>query len=115
MRIRTIYFKVVEMAPARAFWTRFLGVEPHKDFEDWCEFMVDGLRFAMLRLDHEEPGNACVPVFELADAPAVRAEIARATALGASVFLDGLDDPEVQSVVLLDPLGHQFELSKIHA
>lgn len=114
MRIRTIYFKVRSMAAPRAFWSAFLNAAPTKDFEEWCEFRVGDVRFALLVLDGSEPGGGCVPVFEFADADAVRREVDRATALGASVVLDGLADPEVQSVVLDDPVGNQFELTKVH-
>lgn len=114
MRIRTIYFKVGSMAEPREFWSAFLDVAPTKDFDDWCEFRVGEVRFAMLVLDKYEPGNSCVPVFELASAEAVKQQVDRAVSLGASVVLDGLADPEVQSVVLDDPMGNQFEITKIH-
>lgn len=114
MRVRTIYFKVVDIGPPRLFWSKFLDQTPRKDFESWCEFMAEGVRIALLKLDEEERGNACVPVFELPDAAAVRESVGRAVDLGAKVFIDGLDAPDVQSVVLIDPVGNQFELSMFH-
>lgn len=40
--------------------------------------------------------------------------IERAKKLGAEIIIDGLSDPNLQSVVMRDPFGHEFELSKFH-
>ena len=38
--------------------------------------------------------------------------IERAKSLGASVVIDGLDDPKMHSIVLAAPSGHEFELCR---
>ncbi|MDP3855008.1 VOC family protein [Phenylobacterium sp.] len=114
MHIRTIYFKVMEIGPSRAFWAEFLAIAPHKDFEGWCEFMVGDVRLALLPLEKFEGGGGCVPVFELPDRDAVRDRAASAIGLGAQVHLDNLDDPDSSSIALLDPAGNQFELTNFH-
>ena len=112
MHIRTIYFKVTDLDPARAFWTNFLGTTPHKDFEGWCEFMVGDVRLALLPLDDLPAGSGCVPVFELPDRTTLRERADLALGLGAKPFFDTPDD--ASSVVLLDPAGNQFELTDFH-
>lgn len=119
MKIRTIYFKVHDMAKAVAFRENLLKVKPHKSFDEWHEFMVGDMRFALLLNDEDgdsddtSAGNNCVPVFELPDAD-LQGYIITAIGLGGEIVFDGLNDPDVQSIVLADPFGNEFELSKFH-
>lgn len=115
MKIRTIYFKVKDMEKAVAFWKGFLGIEPHKQFDEWHEFMAGNVRLGLLLNDFEDKfsGCNCVPVFEFTD-DELDTYIQRAKELGAKVVLDGLNDPNLLSVVFADPFGNEFEVSKFH-
>jgi hypothetical protein len=115
MKVRTVYFKVKRTAEAAQFWGQFLRLQPQSESQDWIEFLVGDVRIAMIALapDPGAEGCTCVPVFELSDAE-LPGEVERARSLGARVVFDGLDDPEVRSIVLADPYGHEFELSRFH-
>jgi predicted enzyme related to lactoylglutathione lyase len=114
MKIRTIYWKVSDMQKAAAFWKSFLGIEPHKKFDTWQEFMLDTIRLGLLlHTEDEVKGSNCVPVFEFADNE-VMTFVEKAKGLGATVIEDGLDDPNLLSVVFADPWGNEFEVSKFH-
>ncbi len=115
MKIRTIYFKVDNMDSAVRFWKSLLEIEPHKTFPQWHEFMVGNMRLGLLLNDFSDKfsGCNCVPVFEFNDSELPKI-IDRAKRLGAKIILDGLDDPEIRSVVFADPFGNEFELSKFH-
>jgi catechol 2,3-dioxygenase-like lactoylglutathione lyase family enzyme len=115
IKIRTIYFKVTDMAKAVAFWKELLGIEPHKQFDSWHEFMTDNIRLGLLLNDFGDQytGSNCVPVFELPDEK-VMEYVNRAKKLGATVIKEGLDDPDLKSVVFADPFGNEFEISKFH-
>ena len=114
MKLRTIYFRVSDIKPSATFWQAFLGTEPSKSFPEWQEFNVGGVRIAILaekKLEHA--GSGCVRVFEVPD-DELTGTIARAKALGAKVVLDGLEDPDVRSIVFTDPAGHEFEVTTFH-
>jgi catechol 2,3-dioxygenase-like lactoylglutathione lyase family enzyme len=115
MKIRTVYFKVPDVAKAAAFWSGLLQVKPHKDFDSWKEINCNNIRLGFLLNDFGDKfsGSGCVPVFEFEDA-ALPAYIERAKALGATVIVDGLDDPNMKSIAFRDPMGHEFELSRFH-
>ncbi len=104
------------MQKAVDFWTKFLGVEPHKKFDGWHEFMVGTLRLGLLLSDASDihSGCNCVPVFEFSDDEVVK-YIERAKSLGGIVIVDGLNDPQLLSVVFSDPFGNEFEVSKFHS
>jgi len=103
------------MPKAVAFWQSFLGIAPHKMFAGWHEFMTDNIRLGLLLNDFNDKytGSNCVPVFELPDNQ-VMEYVDRAKSLGAKVIEDGLNDPELLSVVFSDPFGNEFEVSKFH-
>ena len=115
MKIRTIYFKVTDMPKAVAFWQAFLGSEPHKKFDSWHEFMAGNVRLGLLLNDFGDKytGSNCVPVFEFGD-DEVLEYVERAKKLGATVIKEGLDDPNLKSVVFADSFGNEFEVSKFH-
>jgi predicted enzyme related to lactoylglutathione lyase len=115
MKIRTIYFKVTDMSKAVDFWQQLLDVKPHKTFSEWHEFMVKNLRLGLLLAEPDDKysGSNCVPVFEFSDDELTR-YIERAKVLGAKVIVDGLNDPNLLSIVFSDPFGNEFELSKFH-
>ena len=115
MKVRTIYLKVTDMYRAVEFWQKLLAVEPHKTSPEWHEFMVGDLRFALLlgEPDDKHSGSNCVPVFELAD-DELQKFIERAKSLNAKIIFDGLDDPDILSIVFADPFGNEFEFSKFH-
>jgi catechol 2,3-dioxygenase-like lactoylglutathione lyase family enzyme len=115
MKIRTLYFKVKDLEGATRFWEGLLQTKPHKNFDTWREFWCGNIRLGLLLNDFNDPfqGSGCVPVFEFDDA-VLPGYIARAKEFGATVLVDGLDDPNLQSIVFRDPFGHEFELSKFH-
>ena len=115
MKIRTIYLKVTDMNRAAKFWGGLLKIEPHKSSPKWHEFMVGSLRLGLLLNDFGDPcqGSNCVPVWEFGDKE-LSEYIDRAKALGAKVLVDGLDDPNLKSVVFADPFGNEFEFSRFH-
>ncbi|MFO0704805.1 MAG: VOC family protein [Candidatus Andersenbacteria bacterium] len=114
MKIRTIYFKVKNVKKAAAFWEGFLGVKPHKTFDEWYEFMTDNIRLGLYKNTGDKfAGSNCIPVFEFSDAE-VGQYVERAKELGAKVLFDSLNDPDVLSVGFRDPFGHEFEVSKFH-
>jgi catechol 2,3-dioxygenase-like lactoylglutathione lyase family enzyme len=115
MKIRTVYFKVTDMQMAVTFWRELLQIEPHKATPSWHEFMVGSLRLGLLLNDFGDAytGSNCVPVWEFDDEQ-LPLYVERAVALGATVILDGRDDPRLRSVVFKDPCGNEFELSRFH-
>ncbi len=115
VKIRTLYFKVADLGGAGEFWERLLQIKPHKDCAEWKEFRCGNIRLGLLLNDAGDPftRSGCVPVFEFED-DALQGYLERAKALGAAVILDGIDDPNLRSVVFRDPFGHEFEMSKFH-
>ncbi len=99
-----------------AFWRVLLRCEPIKASTHWSEFMVRGTRIGFLLNDFDEQLAGCssVPVFEVDDGE-MTATITRAKEAGATVVLDGLADPEMNSIVLASPGGHEFELCNCKA
>lgn len=115
MKIRTVYFKVADMDRAVNFWSGLLHIEPHKASPKWYEFMIGSLRLGLLLNDFGGvySGSNCVPVWEFGDDELFE-YIERAKTLGATVLVDGLDNPNLKSVVFADPFGNEFELSRFH-
>ena len=115
MKIRTIYFKVDNMTQAVNFWRNLLEIIPHKNSEQWAEFMVGSLRLGLLLNDYGDKvcGSNCVPVWEFSDEELPK-YIKKAKELGAAVIEDGLNNPNLKSVVFADPFGNEFELSRFH-
>ena len=115
MKIRTIYFKIPDMPAASEFWQKVLQIKPHKTFDTWHEFMCGDIRLGLLlnNFGDKFSGSNCVPVFEFDDT-VLQSYIDRAKSAGAAVLVDGLDNPKLRSLVMADPWGNQFELSKFH-
>ncbi len=116
MRVRTVYFKVRYLAGPRSFWSALLGIEPAKDFPQWCEFRVGEVNLGLLPLGASSASEpAAIPVLEFPD-DEVSERIARAKELGASVVLEGEDHPDHPNVaaVLIDPFGNEFEITSYH-
>ena len=115
MKIRTIYFKVSDMQKAVKFWKSFLEIKPHKTSPRWHEFMIGNVRLGLLLNDFGDrfKGSTCVPVFEFDDAE-LKKYTDRAKKLRAKIIIDGLEDPNLKSIVFADPFGNEFELSKFH-
>jgi catechol 2,3-dioxygenase-like lactoylglutathione lyase family enzyme len=115
MKIRTVYFKVRDIDAAADFWAKWLQVKPHKNVDTWREFWCGTVRLALLQAEQDDvyQGSGCVPVFEFDD-HILTEYIERAKALGATILIDGLDDPDLRSLVMRDPFGHEFEISKFH-
>jgi len=113
MRIRTVYFKVLDMAQAVAFWQGLLQTAPLKHTPRWSEFKLGEVRLGLLLNDFDEQisGVACVPVLECAETE-IAALLERAKSLGATVVIDGLDDPKMNSVVLATSFGNEFEVCR---
>jgi predicted enzyme related to lactoylglutathione lyase len=115
MRIRTCYFKVSNLAEVVSFWQYLLNIEPVKSSAKYCEFRVDNINLGLLLNDFGDQfqGSNCVPVFEFPDSE-LPGYITKAKDLGCSVILDGLDNPNLLSIVFADPWGNEFELSRFH-
>jgi Glyoxalase-like domain len=111
MRVRSTYFKVQDMDGEVSFWRNLLQDEPSKSSAHWTEFIVGGTRIGFLLNDFDENlvGCSSVPVLEVDDGE-ITTTITRAMAAGATVVLDGLDNPKMNSIVLASPGGHEFEL-----
>jgi catechol 2,3-dioxygenase-like lactoylglutathione lyase family enzyme len=116
MKIRTIYQKVQNLDKARTFWESFLGIRPVKSSNKWCAFQLENLLFALLLNDYGDDfkGTNCVPVFEFGDHE-IKRHVEKTKALGGTVVFDGLADPNIQSIVIKDPSGNEFEISKVHS
>lgn len=115
MKIRTIYFKSNDLKASKAFWQELLDMEPHKNFDGWVEFKLDNINLGIWPNDGSSKwsSSGTVPVFEFKDSE-LPAYIEKAQTLGAKVILNGLDDPNLLSVVFADPWGNEFEFSKFH-
>jgi hypothetical protein len=115
MKIRTVYQKVKNMEVARTFCESFLGLKPSKNSDKWCQFNLENINFALLLdvFDDEVKGSNTVPVFELQENEITK-YVEKAKALGCMVVIDGLSNPDMQSIVLKDPAGNEFEISKVH-
>jgi predicted enzyme related to lactoylglutathione lyase len=114
MKIRTIYFKVSDMKKAVEFWEQFLGIKPHKTFDEWHEFMLENIRLGLLlHTEDKTKGSNCVPVFEFKDEE-VLSYVEKAKRLGATEIFNGLEDPDILSITFADPWGNEFEVSKFH-
>ena len=115
MKIRTIYFKVNDMTKAVSFWNSFFGIQPVKASERYHEWRILELNFGLVlnNFDDKWTGTNCVPVFEFADNE-VQSWVDKAKSLGAKVILEALEDPELLSVIMSDPWGNEFELSRFH-
>jgi hypothetical protein len=111
MRVRSIYFKVLNMDAEVAFWRVLLQSETTKSSTHWSEFLVGRTRLGFLLNDFGEELAGCssVPVFEVDDGQ-MALTLARAKTAGATVVLDGLANPNMNSVVLASPGGYEFEL-----
>jgi predicted enzyme related to lactoylglutathione lyase len=115
MRVRTVYLKVTDMMAETAFWRSFLESAPTKQSSGWTEFLVDEVRVALLLQEEGDTvvGSGCVPVFEV-QPDALPGFIDRVQELGGSIVFDGLENPDIQSIVLADPEGREFELTVFH-
>jgi predicted enzyme related to lactoylglutathione lyase len=115
VKVRTVYFKVNDMKKAVQFWSDFLKLSPVKTFDRYHEWRIQTLNFGLVlnEMNDKWSGANCVPVFEFDDAE-VLSWVERAKSLGATVIVDGLEDPNLLSVVMADPWGNEFEVSKFH-
>jgi len=111
MRLRTTYLKVTNMELALEFWEAFLDQRANRKSSHWSEFSLGGPHLGLLLNDFGDvlTGSSCVPVFEF-DPEQIPDSVERARQLGATVVLDGLADPNMRSIVLASPDGHEFEL-----
>jgi hypothetical protein len=113
MKMRTIYLKSNNIMGLCNFWGHFLEVAPHKDFEEWKELWCGNIRLGFLKLDENNVGSNCVPVFEFEDS-VLDGYVERAIKFGATMIEDGRNNPQLLSAVMKDPFGNEFELSKFH-
>ena len=98
------------------FWQALLELAPSKSSSHWSEFLISGQRVGFLLNDFGEEliGCSSVPVLEV-DEGTMEATVTRAKGAGASVVLDGLNNPKMNSIVLASPGGHEFELCNCKA
>jgi hypothetical protein len=116
MKIRTVYFKTTDLAKAIIFWQDFLSVGPNRKSTQWTEFKVGETRVALLLNNFGDTytGSSCVPVFEFLTEDALGESIKKAKELRAEVVLDSLGNQNMQSIVLNDFVGNEFELTRYH-
>lgn len=115
MKIRTVYFKILNMQDACTFWESFLGFRPHKKGDKYSEFRLSNINLGLVLNDFGDvySGSNCTPVFEFDDTE-ISTYIERAKSLKAKIILDGLDDPNIKGIVFADPFGNEFEVTKFH-
>jgi len=115
-RVRSIYLKVRNMDAAREFYSEFLGIAPKKDGNVWCEFPMGNMNF-VLSLDQSkgkgESGGGFVPIFEFADNEIYR-YAQKAKSLGAVIIADSISEGHGQTILMRDPFGNEFEISRQH-
>jgi len=114
-RVRTVYLKVSDMDAAREFYGKFLGVPPKKDGNVWCEFPLGNMNlgFSLEPKKAGSGGSSFVPIFEFADNE-IYSYVHRAKTLGASIVTDSLSEGQGQSILMKDPFGNEFEISREH-
>lgn len=103
------------MEAARTFWQALLNLTPHKIGARYSEFKLANINLGLLfnEMNDQWTGTNCVPVFEFADQE-LPYYVELAKSLGANVVFDGLDNPHIQSIVMADLWGNEFELSRFH-
>lgn len=103
------------MDAAVSFWKALLELTPTKSGPKYSEFRLDNINLGIVLNDFGDKfqGANCVPVFEFAD-DELDGYIERFTKLGGTIILDGLKNPHLLSLVVADPWGNEFELSKFH-
>jgi predicted enzyme related to lactoylglutathione lyase len=115
MKIRTVYFKIMDMRAAVSFWSQFLRMGPVKEFEKYSEFRVSNINLGLVLNDFGDSfsGANCCVVFEFGDDELFES-IERAKALGATVAVDALNDENIKGIVFRDPFGNEFEVTRFH-
>lgn len=113
LRVRTIYFKSKNPEEAAKFWQAFLGLAPHKTFEDWYEFKLDNINLAIGKDAKVFHASGMVPVFECKKND-LAAWIEKAQTAGAKLIFDETKNPEILSAGFTSPAGHDFEISLWH-
>lgn len=110
MKLRTIYYKVEDLAAVCGFWENVFGRTPDKQGGNWAEFNFDNVRLGFLLNDFGDnfAGNRAAVMFEFAPRDFEK-YLDRAMQKGAQIMADNLDDPELRSIVLHDPFGNEFE------
>lgn len=116
-RIRNVYLKVTDMDVAREFYSSFLQIAPKKDGNVWCEFPLGNMSFGLSLITGkgEKPvtGSNFVPVFEFADSE-IYNYVQRAKTLGAKVISDSISEGHGNAILMADPSGNEFEISRQH-
>ena len=115
LKVRTVYFKVSDMDKAKHFYKSFLEMEPHKEGNVWCEFKLSNINLGLRLNDFSDKweGSNFVPVFEFLEQEVFK-YVSLAKSLGAEIVTDALEDTQMQSVIMRDPFGNEFEISKFH-
>jgi len=117
MKLRTIIFKVRDLEKSLQFWQQFLNQTPRTiEQNQWIEFRLGDSRLGLSVVKEGETfsGSNCTPVFEYTDME-IHYYIDKAKSLGAEVVYEGLSDPKVKGVILRDPVGNEFELSRVQS
>lgn len=103
------------MQQAKFFWQDLFLVQPSKNSKNWVEFNIDGVRLGLLLNDFGDnfSGSNMVPVFELAD-ETYRALKEKIKQQKIAVVIEEENHPDKQSMVLNDPFGNEFEITRRH-
>src|SRR4051812_8345195 len=116
MKIRTVYFKVPDMEQAVNFWRGFLDQQPPKYSPYWSEFKCSNVNLGLLWEEGfvvKMHKSNFVPVFEFQEDQLEKMKTL-ALNLGATILVDMKDHPDKKSYVLKDPLGNEFEVTRLH-
>jgi hypothetical protein len=111
MKLRGIYFKVINLEEATEFWQKFFNASPRRTHEKWCEFKV-GTSYLTLTTGERASGSNCLPIFEYTDIE-LPYYVDKAKSLGATEVKNS-SKTDAKSVTLCDPFGNQFELTRLH-
>jgi predicted enzyme related to lactoylglutathione lyase len=102
--LRTAIYPVADLAKAKEWYSKVFGVEPYFDQPFYVGYNVGGFELGLLP-EGGTPGKAGAMVYwGVAD---IEAEVARVTALGATIHHPVTDVGEnIKTVELADPFGN---------
>ena len=109
-RIAFLYHNVTDIARARNFYERVLGMKVGLENEGasgkwWIEYDIDGVTFAITNIGRRKGKGGALPAFEVADIKAAAATLRTAGA----TFIEPLTEyPRCRSFTVADPDGNQI-------
>ena len=105
--LRTVIYKVPDLAAAKAWYSRILGIEPYFAEPFYVGFQVGGFELGLdPDMDDAAPGGGVVPYWGVADADAAHLELVAGGARPYEPVRDVGGGIKVASVK--DPFGNIF-------